>query len=211
MSKRIGRSDADVLLVIDVQRDFCLGGSLPVPGGGEVAPLISRLAQAFDHVVMTQDWHPPDHASFASAHPGRKPFEEIDLSYGRQILWPDHCVQGAGGADFHPALDIPHAALVLRKGHRREIDSYSAFFENDRRTPTGLCGYLRERGFARVVLTGLALDVCVRWTAEDAKRLGFSVAVVEDACRGLDLEGSTAAWSSFREIGVDRVATADIL
>ncbi|WP_198017277.1 bifunctional nicotinamidase/pyrazinamidase [Methylocapsa acidiphila] len=207
----IGRSDADVLLVIDVQRDFCPGGSLPVPGGDEVAPLISRLAQAFDHVVMTQDWHPPDHASFASSHPGRKPFEEIDLPYGRQILWPDHCVQGAGGADFHPALDIPHAALVLRKGHRRDIDSYSAFFENDRRTPTGLCGYLRERGFARVVLTGLALDVCVRWTAEDAKRLGFSVAVVEDACRALGLAGSTSAWNSFREIGVDRFATADIL
>jgi len=212
MSSRIAISETDILIVVDVQNDFCPGGALPVPGGDEVAPLINRIARAFPHVALTQDWHPRGHASFASAHPGRKPYETIDMPYGPQVLWPDHCVQATPGAAFHKGLEVPHAELVLRKGHHREIDSYSAFFENDRKTPTGLAGYLRERGFIRVVLAGLAFDYCVRWTAEDARRLGFSAAVVEDACRSLDLGGSAAAArESLRALGVDCIAAKDIL
>jgi nicotinamidase/pyrazinamidase len=194
----------DVLLVIDVQSDFCPGGTLPVPGGHEVVPLINRLAAKFDDVVLTQDWHPPGHHSFASTHPGRKPLDKIATEHGMQVLWPDHCVQGTSGADLHPDLDIPHAALILRKGIHPEIDSYSAFFENDRRTPTGLAGYLYERGFSRVFVVGLALDFCVRFSAEDAHHAGFSVVVIEDACRAIDLDGSlTAARRSFGELGID--------
>src|SRR5579883_2036222 len=170
---------ADALLLVDLQNDFCPGGGLAVPGGDEVIPLANRLARRFAHVVLTQDWHPGGHLSFASSHPGRRPFETIELAYGPQTLWPDHCVQETAGAAFHRGLEVPQAELVLRKGFRREIDSYSAFFENDRRTPTGLAGYLRERGLARVVLAGLALDFCVRWSAEDARALGFEVVVVE--------------------------------
>jgi nicotinamidase/pyrazinamidase len=187
------RQAGDVLLVVDVQYDFCPGGSLAVTGGDEVIPLVNRLAQSFAHVVLTQDWHPRDHLSFASAHPGRKPFETMPLPYGMQTLWPDHCVQGTPGAEFHKALDVPRAELVLRKGFRREIDSYSAFFENDRATPTGLAGYLRERGLRHLFIAGLALDFCVRWSAEDARRLGFEVVVIEDACRAIDTSGSLAA------------------
>ena len=187
------RQAGDVLLVVDVQYDFCPGGSLAVTGGDEVIPLVNRLAQSFAHVVLTQDWHPRGHLSFASAHPGRKPFETMPLPYGMQTLWPDHCVQGTPGAEFHKALDVPGAELVLRKGFRREIDSYSAFFENDRATPTGLAGYLRERGLKRLFIAGLALDFCVRWSAEDARRLGFEVVVIEDACRAIDTSGSLAA------------------
>jgi nicotinamidase/pyrazinamidase len=185
--------DDDVLLVVDVQNDFCPGGALAVPRGDEVVAIVSRLAQRFPHVVLTQDWHPPQHQSFASAHPGRKPFEAVTVAYGPQILWPDHCVQGTPGAQFHAGLDIPHAELVLRKGYRRDIDSYSAFYENDHVTPTGLVGYLRERGIARVFLAGLAYDFCVRYSAEDAHHEGFAVVVVEDACRGIDVDGSVAA------------------
>lgn len=185
--------DQDVLLAVDIQNDFCPGGRLAVPQGDQVAPLVSRLAARFSHVLLTQDWHPPGHMSFASAHPGRKPYEQIDLAYGAQTLWPDHCVQGTDGAEFRNDLDAPHAELVLRKGYRRQIDSYSAFFDNDRITPTGLAGYLRERGFKRVFLAGLALDFCVLWSAEDARRLGFEVAVIEDACRAIDANGSAAA------------------
>src|SRR5271163_2112115 len=151
----------DLLLVIDVQRDFCPGGALAVPGGDAVVPLINRLASRFEHIVCTQDWHPHGHRSFASAHPGKAPFDQATVEYGLQTLWPDHCVQGTPGADFHPDLKIPHAELILRKGFRREIDSYSAFFENDRQTPTGLAGYLRERGLTRLFLVGLATDFCV--------------------------------------------------
>jgi nicotinamidase/pyrazinamidase len=182
----------DVLLVVDVQNDFCPGGRLPVPQGDQVVPEANRLMESFAHVVLTQDWHPPGHRSFASAHPGREPYEVAAMSYGPQILWPDHCVQGASGADFHAGLDTTRAELVLRKGFRREIDSYSAFFENDRATPTGLGGYLRERGFRRLFLAGLAFDFCVLWSAEDAVRLGFEALVVEDACRALDVMGSKA-------------------
>jgi nicotinamidase/pyrazinamidase len=180
----------DIFLVIDVQNDFCPGGQFPVPYGGEVLAPINRLARQFDNVILTQDWHPPRHSSFASSHAGRSPYETIETSYGLQTLWPDHCVQGTPGAGLHAALAIPHAALILRKGFRPHIDSYSAFFENDRKTPTGLAGYLRERGFTRVFLAGLALDYCVRYSAEDAKRFGFAVAILEDACRPFSVAGS---------------------
>lgn len=180
----------DIFLVIDVQNDFCPGGQFPVPHGGEVLAPINRLARQFDNVILTQDWHPPRHSSFASSHAGRSPYDSIETSYGLQTLWPDHCVQGTAGAGLHAALAIPHAALILRKGFRPHIDSYSAFFENDRKTPTGLAGYLRERGFTRVFLAGLALDYCVRYSAEDARRLGFAVAILEDACRPFGVAGS---------------------
>jgi len=193
MSEKIPIRDGDILLVVDVQNDFCPGGNLPVPRGDEVIPVINRLAAQFEHVVLTQDWHPRGHQSFASAHPGKKPYETINVSYGPQVLWPDHCVQGTSGADFRKDLQIPRAELVLRKGYHREIDSYSAFYENDRKTPTGLAGYLRERGFERVFLAGLAYDFCVRYSAEDAHREDFQVVVIEDACRGIDVDGSVNA------------------
>lgn len=196
-------TEQDVLLVVDVQNDFCPGGALPVERGHEVAPAINRHAALFRHVVLTQDWHPPGHHSFASAHPGCAPYQQITAAYGPQILWPDHCVQATPGAAFHPDLAIPHAELILRKGFRREIDSYSAFFENDRTTPTGLAGYLRERSFTRVFVVGLALDFCVRYSAEDARRIGFDVVVIDEGCRGIDVAGSVAqTHASFREIDV---------
>jgi nicotinamidase/pyrazinamidase len=185
--------ETDALIVVDVQNDFCPGGALAVPGGDEIVPRVNALMADFAHIVLTQDWHPPGHGSFASSHPAAKPYDVIDMRYGRQTLWPDHCVQGSAGAAFHPALATTRAELVIRKGFRREIDSYSTFFENDRTTPTGLDGYLRERGFRRIVLAGLALDFCVAWSAEDAVRLGFEVTVIEDACRAIDLDGSKAA------------------
>jgi nicotinamidase/pyrazinamidase len=185
--------DTDVLIVVDVQNDFCPGGALAVPQGDAIVPLVNCLAARFHNVVLTQDWHPHGHLSFASTHPGKKPYESIVVAYGPQVLWPDHCVQKTPGAEFHAALDIPHAALVVRKGIHRAIDSYSALYENDRTTPTGLAGYLRERGFARVYLAGLAFDFCVRYSAEDARREGFEVVVIEDACRGIDVDNSVAA------------------
>lgn len=178
--------DQDILLVVDIQNDFCPGGGLAVPHGDEVVPVINRLSDCFRHVVLTQDWHPSDHFSFASAHPGYKPYDTMEVSYGSQILWPDHCVQGTPGANLRNDLWIPKAELVLRKGYHREIDSYSVFFENDRKTPTGLAGYLRERGLSRVFIAGLAFDFSVRYSTEDARRLGFDVVVIEDACRGID-------------------------
>jgi nicotinamidase/pyrazinamidase len=193
MSERTAAGDSDVLIVIDIQNDFCPGGNLAVPHGDEVVPIVNRLAERFTNVVLTQDWHPRDHLSFASQHPGKRPYETITVSYGQQILWPDHCVQGTPGAEFHRSLRILHAGLVLRKGTDRTIDSYSALYENDRKTPTGLLGYLRERAFARVFLAGLAFDFCVRYSAEDARREGIAVTVVEDACRGIDVNGSMAA------------------
>lgn len=193
----------DVLLVIDVQNDFCPGGALAVPEGDAVAPIINRLMSRFDHVVLTQDWHPAGHQSFASSHAGHQPFETIEAPYGRQILWPDHCVQGSRGAAFHAELATDRADMILRKGFRREIDSYSAFYENDRRTPTGLTGYLRTRGFERVFLTGLATDFCVRWSAEDARREGFAAVLLEDASRAIDLDGSLdEARAAMTEAGV---------
>jgi nicotinamidase/pyrazinamidase len=203
--------DSDVLLVVDVQNDFCPGGQLPVACGHEVVPSINRAARRFRHVLLTQDWHPPGHLSFASSHAGKQPYDTVEVSHGRQILWPDHCVQGTPGAQFHADLDVPHAALVLRKGFRPTIDSYSAFYENDRVTPTGLAGYLRERGFTRVFLAGLALDFCVRYSAEDACREGFAVIVLEDACRAIDVAGSLAATRGLlAQLGVTSLA-ADAL
>ena len=186
----------DILLVVDIQNDFCPDGALAVPEGDVIVPLINHMARRFAHVALTQDWHPPGHGSFASSHAGRKPFETVTMPYGEQTLWPDHCVQNTPGAAFHRALDIPHAELVIRKGYRREIDSYSAFFENDRATPTGLGGYLRERGLSHVYLCGLATDFCVNYSTLDARRLGFSVTVIESACRAIDLAGSLAAARS---------------
>ena len=202
----------DVLLVIDVQNDFCPGGALAVADGDAVIPAIERIAERFEHIVLTQDWHTADHTSFASAHTGRKPFETVEASYGGQTLWPDHCVQGTRGAEFHPELKLTRAELILRKGFRREIDSYSAFFENDRKTATGLAGYLRERGLKRVFLAGLAYDYCVGYSAVDARRLGFEAVVVKDACRAIDLHGSVGAIErEFAATGVRLVNTVELV
>jgi nicotinamidase/pyrazinamidase len=191
------------LIVVDVQRDFCPGGALAVPDGDAVVPAINALAGRFAHIILTQDWHPPGHHSFASAHRGGQPFETIDLQYGPQTLWPDHCVQGSAGAAFHPGLDLPRVELIIRKGYRPEIDSYSAFRENDRTTPTGLAGYLRERGFERLTLCGLATDYCVLYSALDARTAGFATSVALGASRGIDLDGSLdRALQTMREAGV---------
>lgn len=201
----------DCLLVIDVQNDFMPGGALAVPHGDEVVPAINRLARGFSHVVLTQDWHPADHVSFAANHAGTQPFELLTLPYGQQVLWPVHCVQETPGAALHAALDIPHARLVIRKGHHAGVDSYSAFLEADRTTRTGLAGYLREHGIRRVFCAGLATDYCVAWTALDARAAGFEAAVVEDACRAIDLQGSLAkAWQDLAAAGVTRVTSADL-
>jgi len=193
MADAIAPNDCDVLLAVDIQNDFCPGGRLAVPRGDEVVPVVNELCEKFRHVVLTQDWHPPGHLSFASSHPGCKPFETFTAPYGPQELWPEHCVQDTPGAEFRRDLVAAHAELVVRKGFRREIDSYSAFYENDHATPTGLTGYLRERGFTRVFIAGLAFDFCVRYSAEDAHRGSFAAVVIEDACRGIDVNGSVAA------------------
>ena len=199
----------DVLLVIDLQNDFFPGGALAVADGDAVLNPIHRLAPKFDHIVLTQDWHSPGHSSFASAHAGKKPFEQIKMEYGMQTLWPDHCIQGSKGAEFHPALRLPQAELILRKGFRPHIDSYSAFFENDRSTATGLAGYLRERNLIRVFLVGLAYDFCVGYSALDARRLGFEAIVLRDACRAIDLNGSVAGIEvQFAQAGVKLMESA---
>ncbi|MEQ8815901.1 MAG: bifunctional nicotinamidase/pyrazinamidase [Thalassobaculum sp.] len=185
--------DTEILIVVDVQNDFCPGGALAVPEGDAVVPVVNRLAGRFAHRILTQDWHPAGHSSFATSHDGRAPFETAEMPYGTQVLWPDHCVQGSAGAAFHPDLQVDGADLIIRKGFRSAIDSYSAFFENDRKTPTGLAGYLRDRGFDTVVMAGLATDFCVAYSALDARRLGFATTVVVDACRGIDLNGSLDA------------------
>ena len=197
---------SDLLLVIDVQNDFCPGGALAVVDGDAVVPVINRLAQRFAHVVLTQEWHPAGHSSFATSHPGTAPFQTVTMAYGPQTLWPDHCVQGTAGAAFHSQLSTERAELCIRKGFRSEIDSYSAFYENDRRTPTGLAGYLRERGLTRIFLAGLATDYCVHYSAVDARRLGFETVVIESGCRAIDLAGSLgSAWASMAEAGVQRL------
>ncbi|GAN80217.1 bifunctional nicotinamidase/pyrazinamidase [Acidocella aminolytica] len=194
------------LLVIDVQPDFCPGGALAVPGGDEILPLVNRLSQAFETVVLTQDWHPPGHISFVSNHPGKRPFEEITLPYGPQLLWPAHCVMETKGAALHPDLSIPHARAVIRKGSHIEVDSYSAFLEADRITRTGLDGYLASRGIRDLYICGLALDFCVAWSAQDARAFGFNVTIIEDACRAIDLNGSlVAAWNALEKVGVKRI------
>ena len=201
----------DLLLVVDVQNDFCPGGALAVDGGDEVVPVINRLARRFDHVVLTQDWHPAGHHSFASTHAGRAPMETIEMAYGDQVLWPDHCIQGTEGAAFCAGLQTTGAELIVRKGFRPEIDSYSAFYENDQRTPTGLAGYLRERGFSRLFLAGLATDFCVAFSALDARRLGFDAALIQDACRAIDLDGSLDhAMSRMKSAGIDIIESAHI-
>jgi nicotinamidase/pyrazinamidase len=200
--------DRDVLLVIDVQNDFCDGGALAVPSGQEVVPIIHRIGGLFRHVILTQDWHPRDHLSFASNHPGRAPFETIETAFGAQVLWPDHCVQGSLGAALHLHLQPDHAELILRKGFRQNIDSYSAFRENDRITRTGLTGYLRERGLGRIFLAGLAYDYCVRYSAIDGMQAGFETYVVEDACKAIGVGGSVAATNhAFKEAGVGLVSS----
>jgi len=199
----------DVLLVVDIQNDFCPGGALSVPEGDRVIEVIHAAAPHFAHIILTQDWHPAGHSSFASSHPGRQSYDQVELSYGLQTLWPDHCVQGSRGAEFHPALSLPQAELILRKGFRPLIDSYSAFFENDRTTPTGLAGYLRERGLSRVFLAGLAYDFCVAFSALDARRLGFGAVVLADACRAINLDGSVdRTRGRFAQAGVVEAATS---
>jgi nicotinamidase/pyrazinamidase len=202
----------DALLLIDLQPDFMPGGALAVAGGDEILPLINSLAQRFDHVLLTQDWHAPQHISFASTHAGGQPFTQIQAAYGPQTLWPDHCLQHTAGAALHPALDVPHAELILRKGFRREIDSYSAFLENDHVTPTGLAGYLRERGLKRLFLAGLAYDFCVRFSAIDGNALGFETVVIEDACRAVNLPNSVSETNAgFAAVGVPRSQSSSLL
>ena len=203
--------ERSALIVVDVQNCFCSGGTLAVPGGEEVVPLINRIARGFVNVLLTQDWHPAGHASFASSHAGRQPFQTTRLAYGEQVLWPDHAVQGTADADLHPGLQLPHAQLLLRKGWHKDIDSYSAFFEADRKTATGLAGYLRERAIRRVFVCGLATDFCVAWTAIDARAAGFETLVIEDATRAIDLDGSlAAAWRDMTAAGVQRVLSGEL-
>ena len=201
----------DVLVVIDVQNDFCPGGALAVAGGDRVIDPIHRIAPRFEHIVLTQDWHPTGHSSFASSYAGKQPFEQVGLNYGAQTLWPDHCIQGSKGAEFHPSLGLPQAELILRKGYRPQIDSYSAFFENDRQTPTGLAGYLRERMLRRVFLAGLAYDFCVGSSALDARRLGWPAVVLRDACQAISLNGSVAKIEAeFSQAGVMLIKSATL-
>ncbi len=199
------------LIVVDVQNDFLEGGALAVEGGSEVIPVINRLASAFENIVITQDWHPAGHASFASSHADKKPFETMPLAYGNQVLWPDHCVQGTAGAELGKALHLPTAQLVIRKGFHKGIDSYSAFEEADHATSTGLAGYLKARGIDTVFVTGLATDFCVAWTAMDARKAGFEVFVIEDATRAIDLDSSlAAAWNQMAAAQVQRIRSSDI-
>ena len=200
-----------VLLVVDVQNCFLPGGTLGVPNGGDIIPVINSLGKKFENVIFTQDWHTENHASFASSHPGKNPFETIELHYGTQVLWPDHCVQGSKDAELAAALDIPHAQLIIRKGYHNEIDSYSTFVAADRETKTGLTGYLKERGLRDVYVCVLATDFCVSWSAIDARRAGLDVWVIEDACRAIDLNGSLdAAWKAMKKEGVKRIFSREI-
>ena len=208
---RLRLGDDDVLVVIDVQNGFMPGGTLPVLDGDKVVPIINRLAPAFRHVVITQDWHTKGHISFASSHPGKKPFETVQLPYGTQVLWPDHCIQGTPDADLHKDLTIPHAELIIRKGYRQHVDSYSAFLEADRTATTGLTGYLKERGLKSVYFVGLATDFCVAWSALDATRAGFTACVIEDATRAIDTDGSLMkAWRDMTTTGVARINSSEI-
>lgn len=208
----IAQRPDDMLLVVDMQYDFLPGGSLAVAGGNEIILLINRLGRRFKNVGMTQDWHPAGHISFASSHEGAKPFEIMQLPYGPQVLWPDHCVQGTHGAEFSADIELPHAQVVVRKGYNDVVDSYSGFQEADRKTKTGLEGYLAERGIRRLFIAGLATDFCVNWTAVDAARAGFEVLVIEDACRAIDTQGSLAqAWADMNAAGVRRIVAGDLV
>ncbi len=207
---KIKPTEKDALLVVDVQNCFVPGGSLAVKGGDEIVPLINQIAKSFQNVVLTQDWHTADHVSFASQHEGKKPFETIKMPYGTQVLWPDHCVQGTDGAAVVTGVSIPHAQLIIRKGYHRNVDSYSAFLEADRKTHTGLAGYLKDRSITSVYVCGLATDYCVAWTALDARKFGFNASVIEDASRGIDLNGSlAAAWADMAKAGVKRIQSGD--
>jgi nicotinamidase/pyrazinamidase len=209
--RRIKPGPAGALIVVDVQNCFVHGGTLAVEHGDDVVPVINRIAPAFRNVILTQDWHNPGHISFASSHFGKRPFDTVQLAYGNQVLWPDHCVQGTADAAIDPDLHVPQAQLILRKGFHKDIDSYSAFMEADRHTPTGLEAYLKQRGIDTLFVSGLATDFCVAWTALDARTLGFDTYVVEDACRGIDLKGSlAAAWQDMQAHGVQRIQSADI-
>ncbi len=200
------------LLIIDVQNDFLPGGRLAVPDGDAIVPVVNRLADTFDRVILTQDWHTAGHQSFASSHEGHDPYDVIEMPYGRQVLWPDHCVQGTEGAEFHPELRAEKAQLIIRKGFRKDVDSYSAFYENDHQTPTGLTGYLRERGISQIYLTGLAKDFCVHWSAVDGQRQGFEVFVIEDATRAIDTNGSLDyAMRQMRDHGARFLTSDEIL
>lgn len=199
------------LLIVDVQNDFCPGGRLAVPGGNDIVPVINRLSDDFDRIIQTQDWHPPGHSSFASVHPDSAPYETIELPYGRQVLWPDHCVQGTDGAEFHPDLHAGRGQVIIRKGFRPDVDSYSAFYENDHQTPTGLTGYCRERGIDVLYIVGLALDFCVHYSAVDGRKQGFEVFVVEDAARAIDNDGSLdVAMRNMRNAGVRFVSSEEV-
>ena len=208
----MSQSHNDCLVVVDLQNDFCQGGALEVPDADAIVPLVNRLGRHFSICIASQDWHPPGHQSFASSHPGRQPFDTVEMPYGTQVLWPDHCVQESSGAAFHPEFDDAVVQSVVRKGFRPEIDSYSTFFENDHTTSTGLAGYLRDRGISRLYFCGLATDFCVAWSARDAAAQGFEAYLIEDACRAIDLDGSLdQAWSDLQKAGVERVVSADIL
>ncbi len=200
------------LLIVDVQNDFCPGGALEVPKGDEIIPVINKLADRFDVVVQTQDWHPAGHSSFASSHDGKEPFETIEMPYGEQVLWPDHCVQGSKGAEFHSGLETDRSQLIIRKGFRKEIDSYSAFYENDDKTTTGLTGYLRQRDIDTLYSVGLATDFCVKWSVVDGIKEGFELYVVEDAVKGIDLDGSVdAAWTEMMDAGAHKISSQQLL
>lgn len=202
----------NALLIVDVQNDFCPGGALEVPNGDQVVPVINRLSEHFDNVIQTQDWHPKGHSSFASSHSSKEPFSVIEMPYGEQVLWPDHCVQGSKGAEFHPKLVTNNSQLVIRKGFRKEIDSYSAFYENDNQTSTGLGGYLRERGIDKLFACGLATDFCVKWSVLDGLKEGFKVTVIEDAVKGIDMDGSVdKAWKEMEDAGAERIGSEQLL
>jgi len=210
MADRLKPGAEDALIVVDLQNDFCPGGRLAVQKGDEIVPLVNELAKRFENAVLTQDWHPPGHSSFATSHPGTRPFDSIKLAYGEQVLWPDHCIQGSDGAALHKDLAVCHAQLVVRKGWRKEVDSYSAFVEADGKSRTGLEGYLDERGIKRVFVCGLATDFCVAWTALDARKLKFECVVIEDACRAIDMQGSLVpAWEKMKKAGVVRAQSGD--
>lgn len=202
----------EALLIVDVQNDFCPGGALEVPHGDVIVPVINKLSNHFDHVIQTQDWHPKEHSSFASSHNDKEPFSTVEMPYGTQVLWPDHCVQGSVGAEFHPDLNTTRSQLIIRKGFRKAIDSYSAFYENDNRTATGLKGYLNERGIDTLYACGLATDFCVKWSVLDGLKEGFKVTVVDDAVKGIDMEGSVdTAWKEMEEAGAERMSSDQIL
>lgn len=200
------------LLIIDVQNDFCPGGALEVPRGDQIIPVINKLSRNFEVVLQTQDWHPEGHSSFATSHEGKEPFETIEMPYGQQVLWPEHCVQGSSGAEFNPQLETDRSQMIIRKGFRREIDSYSAFYENDEKTTTGLTGYLRERDIDTLYTVGLATDFCVKWSVLDGLKEGFDITVVEDAVKGIDIEGSVEqAWNEMLEAGAQKISSKDLL